>query len=320
MNMNRAIPHGIFLVLLLAGALWLPLPLYLVSLAVFGLPHVIWEMGFLRSRYGARWPTGWWLMLWTVLLLQAGIRGAVWLDAYPAASSLITDLLALLLLGMILVLAPGSTGWRARIAGAVLACGMFWLLEHGELLTALLLLALAHNFTPVALAWDMARDHPPATPLAWAISGLFMLPLLLPLMVAGSGWTGGATSLMASHVPLLDGQLPATWDGQYRQALLSAVVLAQCLHYYCVIVLLPHAEQRRVAQPVLPASIRILTLAAVALMLVYFSIDYGAARKLYAVAAGAHAWIEWPVLLMAFLSRPRQQNTGNTYTGQPRTG
>lgn len=303
----HVILHAIFLTTLTLGALYLPVPLYLVSLALFGLPHVIWEMAFLRSRYGARWPAIWWRALWLVLLAQAALRMAVWYGVYPSALSAITDLLALLLLGAIVLLAPRGTSWRARLAGAALAITMFLLLEHGEVLGALLILALLHNLTPLALAWDLARDHRYARALAWTISALFVLPLL----VAASGWQGSTALLADSHGGLLDSQLPAAWHGAFRPALLSAVVLAQCLHYYCVIVLLPQAERQRTARAILPASLRGVALAAAGLLAIYFIIDYQGARTLYAVAAGAHAWLEWPVLLMALLG-PAARSTSPT--------
>lgn len=276
----------------------MPLPLYLVALALFGLPHVIWEMAFLRSRYVARWPRSWWVALGVVLLAQAGIRGVVWLGSYPAASSQIVDMLALLLLGLVLALGPKGAGRRVRAAGLLMAGIVLWLLEQGDILTALLLLAMAHNFTPLAMVWDMARDHPSVRPLAWTISGLFVLPLL----VVVSGWAGAVIpTITAGYVPLLDGQLPQEWGGSYRQALLSAIVLAQCLHYYCVIYLLPRAQSQRLAKPVMSSAVRIGALIAAALLFGYFISDYSAARKLYAVVAGVHAWLEWPVLLMIFL-------------------
>jgi hypothetical protein len=296
--MPRVLPHAAFLVALLLSALWLPLPLYVVSLALFGLPHVVWEMGFLRSRYAARWPLRWWLALWGVLLVQAGMRGAVWLGGVQPASGQIIDLLALLLLALIVVLAPKGAGWSVRIVGLFMAGIVVWLLEQGDILMVLLWLAMAHNFTPLALAWDLARDRSQSRPLAWFISGLF----LLPLIVAWSGWTSGIVPpAAAAYFSLLDAQLPGGWGGPNRPALLSAIVLAQCLHYYCVIHLLPRAEAQRVARPVVSRAVRMGTLVAVALMLGYYANDYAAARKLYGVAAGMHAWLEWPVLLMAFL-------------------
>ncbi len=295
----RIFPHAIFLSLLLLLSLCLPLPLYLISLALFGLPHVIWELGFIRSRYAVRWPLRWWLALGLVLLFQAGGRAAVWWGSYSGSASQIVDLFSLLLLFLIVAAAPFRAGWRVRSAGIIFAGVIFYLLERGDILTALLVLALAHNFTPLALAWDMARDHAPAKPLAWTISALFLLPVLVA--VSGAMWSV-LPGALASYSPLLDGQLPPQWGGQNRQALLSAIVLAQCLHYYCVIYLLPRAEHQRVGKNVLSATVRIATVPIVLLLLTYYALDYSAARKLYAVAAGIHAWLEWPVLLMAWLA------------------
>ena len=36
-----------------------------------------------------------------------------------------------------------------------------------------------------------------------------------------------------------------------------------------------------------------------------FVVDHAEARRLYAVAAGLHAWLEWPVLAMALLGAAR---------------
>lgn len=304
------LPKGITLHLLVAGplllaALWLPVPLYITSLAVFGLPHVIWEMGFLRSRYAGRWPWSWWLALWLVLLVQACVRSAVWLDTTSGAVGQIVDLLSLLVLGLIVVAAPRGTGWGGRVAGLAVAGGAWLLLEHGGVLEALLVLAVLHNFTPLAMVWDMARDAPRGRrthTLAWTITGLFLLPVLL----ASSGWSSALVpALMAEHAPLLQAQWPLQWGGLHQQAMLSAIVLAQCLHYYSMIVMLPCEHRLRSGRSVLPRWARLATWTAVALLLSYYAVDYRGARSLYSVAAGIHAWLEWPVLLMAWLSVQR---------------
>jgi len=290
--------HGIFIFLLVVAALCLPLPLYLAALAIFGLPHVIWEMAFIRSHYALRWPLVWWRALWLVLLLQASVRTAVWLGVYSSQASQMIDLLTLVLLGIVIFCAPKNSGALVRLSGLLLASCVYGALAQGQVLTALLVLAMAHNFTPLALVWDLARTHPPARILAWGVSALLMLPLL----VAGSGWSGAVTPMLtSSYLPLLEGQLPQSWEGSHRQALLSAIVLAQCLHYYCVMYWLPAAEVRRTGLPLISLKLRGWLLLACGLMLGYFVSDYNAARKLYAVAAGIHAWMEWPVLLMAFL-------------------
>lgn len=289
-------------------ACWQPLPLYLASLALFGLPHVIWEASFLRRRYAARWPLHWWLALWVILLAQAGARMAVWLGAFGGDAAQILDLLTLLLLGAMLTLAPARTGWTARIAGVLLAGAMLWLLDSGEFLTALLVLAVIHNFSPLAMVWDMSRDMVPGADaaagrrLARYVSILFGLPLLL---ACGLWAMPIAPDALAAYGSLLDTQLPANWGGAHRTALLSAIVLSQCLHYYCVIVLLPQAQRRRSAQALMSPGMLAVAVGAAVLMCAYYLHDYVGARTLYAVASGMHAWIEWPVLLLALLGARR---------------
>lgn len=201
-----------------------------------------------------------------------------------------------------------GAGWRVRLAGLAVALAVWLLLEHGDVLHALLVLAILHNFTPLAMVWDMRREqphNPVVRTLAWAVSGLFLLPLL----VAFSGWSGAfSPTALGMQMPLLEAQWPPPWGGVQRSAVLSAIVLAQCLHYYCMIVLLPRAEQQRSGQSVLPRGLRLATWATAALMAAYYAADHASARQLYAIAAGIHAWLEWPVLLMALLGCAGQRH------------
>ncbi|MBO9538076.1 hypothetical protein [Herbaspirillum sp.] len=286
---------------LLLLASWQPLLLYLVSLAIFGLPHVIWEAAFLRRRYAAHWPRHWWWMLGAILLAQAVARTAFWMGTFSSEATQIVDLLSLLMLGAVIVFAPADAGWNVRIAGLLLSGAMLWLLHNGAILEALLALAILHNFTPLAMAWDMARHNNGQRRLAWRVTALFVLPLLL---VCGLWGMPASSTAIAGHAWLLDGQLPANWGGAHRSALLSAIVLSQCLHYYCVIVLLPRAEKQHPA-PLMPPWARAIAIGLTMLICAYYVFDYEDARKLYAVASGMHAWVEWPVLLMALLgARP----------------
>lgn len=299
---QRLAPHAALVTLLLLFSLAFPLPLYLAALAIFGLPHVIYELSFLRSRYAARWPLRWWIGLGVVLLLQAAVRLGQWWGSVPSSAGQTVDLLALALLALLVALAPKGAGWPARIGGLILAAAVLWLLDRGEWTLALLVLAMVHNVGPLVMAWDLAREYAPAKPLARGMSALFVLPLL----VAGSGWMGALLPPSAgAYAPLLDGLLPLDWAEDHRQAILRSMVLAQCLHYYCIMHLLPLAEARRTAKVVIPPSMRIVTWVAAIFLVGYFISDYGAARRLYAVAAGVHSWLEWPVLLMASLTVAR---------------
>ena len=295
-------------------ALMAPVPLHLVALALFGLPHVVWEMAFVRSRYGARWPRRWWHALWTVLALQALVRGGDALDIVPSQWVQASDIATLALIGALVACAPRGTGAAARLVGAVGAIALVWLLAAGELIVALLWLSLLHNFTPLLLAWDLAREDASQRPVAWGVTALLVLPLgvvaaalAVPafadwIAAAQGGVSSGvASSGSASDAAPLAAQLPFGATPQLLPALLTALALAQCAHYLCVIHLLPQAEARRSGRPPLPGRGRAAALLATAALAVYFLIDAPSARELYAVAAGAHAWLEWPVLLMAWL-------------------
>ena len=288
-------------------ALMAPVPLYLVALAVFGLPHVVWEMAFVRSRYGARWPRRWWHALWAVLALQALMRGGDALDWVSPQWIQASDIATLALIGVLVACAPRGTGVSARLVGAVAVLGLVMLLIEGELVVALLWLSLLHNFTPLLLAWDLAREDVSQRPMARGVTALLAVPvvivgaaLLWPPFAAGFAAVQGG-NVTGEAVSPLAAQLPFGATPLLLPALLTALVLAQCAHYLSVIYLLPQAESRRRGRPLMPPGVRTAALAASALLAVVFLVDYPSAREVYAVAAGAHAWLEWPVLLMAWL-------------------
>lgn len=306
-------PDARVVLALLAGALLLPLPLHVAALAAFGLPHVVWELWFLRARYGARWRPGWWLALWSVLSLQAAARAAHWLGALGADAVQAADLATLALAAMLVALAPRGTGMAARAAGAAMALGVFLALRHGDLLVVLACLAIAHNFTPVALAWDMAREDGNARPFAMLVGALFVLPLA----VACLPWSLVLPiEMRAAQAALLEAQLPPGWGGAQRGPILCAIVLAQCLHYYCVIRLLPEAQRLRTGRPIASRGARLAAIGASMALLAYFLVDHAEARRLYAVAAGLHAWLEWPVLAMALLGAAARHGAPVSDAGQ----
>jgi len=295
---------GGFVVLATVLAMLAPGPLYVCALAVFGLPHVVWELGFLRSRYFSRWPVGWWGVLILVLLTHAALRALAWIGVVSAQAQQVLDLLALATLMLVVVGAPKVAGWPARLA-ALLASGAVWAaLECGRIGEVLLALALLHNFTPVAFAWDMARDVPRYRPQARVASLIFMLPLGLVALGLVGWWPAPLSGLGLSW---LDGQVPGlsgAAGGALRAALLSAAVLAQCLHYYYVLKVLPRAEEQRTGHAPVPYWLCACTLVLTAGLAIYFVQRFGGARQLYGVAAGFHAWLEWPLLLLALCSRP----------------
>jgi hypothetical protein len=177
---------------------------------------------------------------------------------------------------------------------AVSAAALVAALHYGMVIAALMVLAIAHNFTQFLLAPGEARLH--GKPAHGLLGALFVLPWLLTFVMlfiepfGSESWRSGLSAWQPSEV---------SWVGTHFSsgihAVLSGLVLAQCLHYYSVIRLLPASTSSE-----LPSSWWLAaSLAASVLLTLYFFVDYKSDRGLYAVAAGFHAWLEWPLILMA---------------------
>jgi hypothetical protein len=293
--------------LLLALALLMPVPLYLVSLALFGLPHVIAELSYIAHRYRGRWPWRWWIPIGLPLACQAIVRTGVWMGAYPQDVGQIADLATLLMLTIVMALAPMRLAWPARFCAVAMAIGFFWLLEQGQWLIALLILSIAHNFTPLGLAWDLARENRQHRPMLRA----FAIYFSLPVVVAMAGYSGHEVLLHTpeSEAKLLAQQIPHSWlawsEGQ-QGALMSALALAQCLHYLAVMRWLP-ATACTSSVAMMGTKLVWLTVFAASALMMYFWVDYGQARQMYGIAAGFHAWLEWPILWMVLIGQPSAQ-------------
>lgn len=294
--------------LLLILALLMPVPMYLASLALFGLPHVVTELAYIAHRYRARWPWRWWVPIGLLLACQAVARTGIWLGTYPPDVGQIADLATLLGLAVVMSLAPMRLAWPTRLCAMTVAIGLFWLLQQGHWLIALLILSIAHNFTPLGLAWDLAREDPQHRTMLRAFAIYFSLPLVVVLL----GWSGHDTFMRTteSETMLLVQQIPTSWrawTGGQDDALMSALALAQCLHYMAVIRWLPQATTSTPPVRVMAPCVVWLTMIMTSALMVYFWVDYGKARQLYGVAAGFHAWLEWPILLMVLIGQPRHQ-------------
>ncbi len=300
-----------FLVALLLLATLAPGPLYLISLALLGLPHVLWELAYLRSRYAGRWPAKWWVWVLVLLGVQLVLRTAAWTGYLSSEALQVADLLVLLALLTAVLLAPRGVGWGPRAGALMGALVLVVVLEAGQMTAALLVLALAHNFTPVGLAWDLARDVPAHRRMAAHTTALFLLPLAVVALGAAGWWpqpwtdTGLGALVVASPLTLL-GNATSWHDDALPAALASAMVLAQCLHYHQVLQVLPAAQAQRTGQATLSSEAQLAAILASAALALYFAWSFSDARQLYAVAAGFHAWLEWPVLLLVLLA-PRMQ-------------
>lgn len=276
-------------------ALWDPVILYLVALAVFGLPHVLWEMAWVRQTWAAVLPRTFLWSLFGALAVQASARFAVWTDRIDAGTAALCDAvtLALALMAALTLFRRARTLQRLGLAllAITLPAVLIVIADTPHVMGVLAALAIAHNFTPIGLVPGHARIG--RWPARSVLVVLFAAPvgLFLVLWLMGAGarpmqpWT-------PAELGWAQGVSPA-----FSHALLPALVWAQCLHYLAVLYLLPRAIGP--AWKGLPW--RLVALGACALLLIWFALDFSRARGVYAIAAGVHAWIEWPLILLALL-------------------
>lgn len=285
-------------IVLSVAAIAAPLQLYLVALIVFGLPHVLWEMNWIRHTYRHSLPTRWWMAIFSILLLQAAARLGTWANALPAEVTMVVDLITLTLLAFIAARIVhrhgGPRPWLAAIIAVAAGIGLIAAVDASSVAGVLLLLAVVHNFTPLALVPSNQRLS--RAPARHTLGLLFALPWLAMVVVL-MGTSIQAPSVVESTLngTWMPGE--AVWLQQHIplgfQAALSELVLSQCLHYYCVLRLLPST-----LKPDVSRQWQTWALVASALLSLYFIFDFASARRLYSVASGVHAWLELPLILL----------------------
>lgn len=278
-------------------AMLAPAPLYVVAVSALGLPHVLWEMAWLRQTLAGRLPAAWWLCAGAVVLLQAVARLGSWRGWLDASAAVTLDMFTLAALALTVVLARRQLvrPWRTLGSAALMAGGLIAAVYADAVFSTLALLSIAHNFTPLALVPDGATlSQRPALATRPVLLALFALPC--GLAVAALGWdafAGGAALDAGLYQPS-----ELRWLAQFDEriaSLLPALVLAQCLHYYSVIRLLPQSLESGAWR----MDFKKAAIWGSAALAAYFALDFKEARGLYAIAAGAHAWLEWPVMLLA---------------------
>ncbi len=309
---------GLGLAAVFVACVALPLATYTLALACFGLAHVGSELRYLDLRFGARLGAAWAGRLAALLGLAAAARLLAMLGALPWGVALPAELGCVVLALLPLLRAGGPRRGPARGPGGGparwLAAGLVAALLLGAALApflALLVLSVTHNLTPLGFLAERLRGAARRRALLWGGIGFVGLPLLIATGLP-FGWlaaaglvapeaavfpsAGGLTQNLGAYVPAFglgsDWALPA----------FSASVFAQCMHYVAVLGVLPRlvpgAASALLRWPSPPRFALALAAAGAALLL-GFVLDYGVARKVYALAALLHAWAELPVLLLA---------------------
>lgn len=283
----------------IAAVSW-PLWTYALSLALFGLPHVLVELRYVDERFAARLPGRFAAVLVaglsTIVLLRVLALGGVGTSVGRATLEL--------LCGAVLVAAAARLAARVRalpgaVGAAVLLCGAF--LDPAATLVGL---AILHNLTPVAFLAERLRGRI----RRWALFGAAVAFGVVPAILLGLDLPA-ATTTGPFDTGALDAHLPAfvplaLLDDPCADRLFRVATYLQCLHYAVVLHVLPvlggdaETNGRAMSWPG-ARRFRVVIAAAAALLFAGFVWHFAGARSVYAVFAALHSWLELPLLALA---------------------
>ena len=307
MHPVAAAGSGALLLAVFLAAVALPLATYTTALAMFGLAHVGSELRYVDHRFGGRLRGG------LVVPLGCGLAGTLavrilamtgWL---PYGGAIVLELtIVAAMTASTFVSMRRFRGAAAAVAALLFGCAVI------APVPTFLFLAVAHNLTPLAFLADALKGAERRRTLAIMAVPFIALPLLiatgLPHALLAQAGLVAPEATMFSAGTLADNlgaYVPAAWlDAPWAVNVFSAAVFAQCMHYAVVIFVLPRLIDRNARRQTIlrwPNAVTFVgVMAALALALVVgFSIDYSVARKLYALAALVHGWIEIPILVLA---------------------
>jgi hypothetical protein len=177
-----------------------PLAVYSISLAAFGLPHVLSELRYVDRRFGRRLgaPT---VIVMTALLasIVAARAGVI---AHLLAPGFETPLELGLVAALALAAARGGAVTRAAAVGVALLIGALAIVDPFETMVGFSVL---HNLTPLGFLWQLApRSRRPAA-MGWGRRGLRW-------SISSASWSG------RSRRTASDRQLPESPRGEKRPA------------------------------------------------------------------------------------------------------
>jgi len=307
-NLSSFVLGGVCLAGFATLAVLAPLATYSVTLAVFGLPHVLSELRYIDRRFGRRLDKRFLLPIAVLLSMIVAVRASVVFHIVPLRLGLPAELFGVAALALVCARGPNSRKGLALLISGVIG-GATALAPYATVAT----LSILHNLTPLGFLWQIA---PPARRRrVMFVAALAFLGL--PLLVA-TGWPAAALHQLLGfarefdplHAGPLDDQLfvyvpPSLIDASQAVDLFTASVVAQGAHYATVIVLLPMLLARRdprarglVDWPANNLFASVCAFAAILSVIRYLD-RFADARALYGVAASAHVWIEIPVLILA---------------------
>ena len=290
-----------------------PLATYALSLGALGLVHVLAEVRYVDERFRLRLGQG--LVTGLLALLALIVSWRVWLalGGSPGPAPEMTELLLLTLLAITALIAVRPAGVLPATVAAIvvvtLAIGAYW-----APLTALVLLAVLHNLTPIGFLAERLTGAQRHRAMVTSVVVFVVVPVIIGSRLLRSAWqsaglpTPPATLWRVGDVDQHLGVFvpPTLLDNANAVDLFAAVVFLQVLHYAVVIHILPRLGARNDASEADPATgwpsnrIFAVILGTVAVVsLLAFALSFSDARRIYGIFAAFHAWLEVPILLLA---------------------
>lgn len=287
-----------------------PLATYALSLAAFGMVHVLSEVRYVDERFRLRLGQG--LVAGVLGLLAVIVGWRAWL-AFGGSVGSATPSIEMLLV-LLLALTALVAVRHAGVGAALVATGVVVLLAIGAYaapLTALVLLAVLHNLTPIGFLAERLRGVQRRRALVACVIVFVAVPVLIGSGLLAAAWGALGLPLAGSSFWRV-GELhehigvfipPALQMTNGAVHLFAAVVYLQVMHYGAVIHVLPrlggdHLSAHESGWPARPTFGIILGVVA-ATSLVFYAMSFTDARRIYGIFAAFHAWLEVPILLLA---------------------
>ncbi|HEY9647847.1 MAG TPA: hypothetical protein V6C88_15835 [Chroococcidiopsis sp.] len=290
----------------LVSAIAIPFSTYALTLACFGITHVLVELRYVDSRFsgrlGATLVDRLLVLVLAIALIRLGSVGGL----LPPHWGVALELLCGLGLVAIATLVLGQQHWRWGTwglgVGSLLALGIYV-----DPIVTSVGLAIIHNLTPIGFILERQ-------PSRRILLLCLLIFVVLPLFILVWQWLNPVSFSWADNTTYLAAFVPPLWQNiAIAYPLFSAVTFLQCMHYAAVIGLFSQwteehpkvaseIEQRIVSKTVFPwGSTRAVYGYLIVIAIVFwiaFQQSFGLTRALYGTIAAVHAWIEIPLLLL----------------------
>lgn len=269
-----SIPVAVILALFTS---FFPITCYVLSLSLFGLPHIYYELNYIHDRCGSQLSFRFKAGVLTLLCLMSLCSFAAIVMPFPHYFEIVLSL-ALSLFVITFVFAPSML--------CVSLIFFFAAAITFNPVLVLFLMAFIHNLSP----WAFLKERR-------ASKNAIIIFILIPICVFFLSFLSALDDSFydKSQIAIyMTHYIPTQWQTiTLTKALFATAVYMQLIHYDSTIRLLPTYMTRSIKLPI--PLIGIFTFSLIAFML-----NFSISRAYYSVFSSFHAWLEVPVLLAMF--------------------